>query len=89
MKANQKTFFLFRLGIVVLILALSCGIITDPLAIKPENPRLLKQEEKLLRGRILIIGRVISFTENKEEFIKGSRAIAPLVGYTSSKGRAD
>ena len=89
MKANlKKTFFLFRLGIVVLILALSYWqIISGPsLAIRPENPRLLKQEEKLLRGRILDRkGRVISFTENKERIYQGPRAIAPLVGYTQAQ----
>ena len=94
MKANlKKTFFLFRLGIVVLILALSYWqIITGPsLAIRPENPRLLKQEEKLLRGRILDRkGRVISFTENKERIYQGPVPLRHLSAIPRLKGaRAD
>lgn len=84
----QKIFFIFRLGLIVLIFALTYWqIILGPkIANRPENPRLAAQEEKLIRGQICDRkGRVLSFTENGKRVYQGPRALAPLVGYTSGR----
>lgn len=89
MKASlKKLFFLFRLGLVVLIGALTYWqIIVGPkVASKPENPRIAAQEAKLIRGKILDRrGKVISSQEEGVRVYRGPAALAPLVGYTSGK----
>jgi peptidoglycan glycosyltransferase len=89
MKENlKKIFLIFRLGLVVLIIALTYWqIIAGPkIATRPENPRLTAWEKQLTRGQICDRrGCVISFSEDGKRIYKGPKALAPLVGYTSGK----
>lgn len=93
MKASlKKLFFLFRLGLVVLIGALTYWqiIAGSRIASKPENPRIAAQEAKLIRGQILDRrAMVISSQENGKRVYRGPTALAPTVGYTSgTRGRS-